>query len=262
MGRKRDSENQGVKRKSGSRVNKRQADPSKFKDFKVNKVNKRFNKQSKISLFRIFKNYKNKFLKKNFSQDKIDENKKREIKVKFDLDKNQSTDGSHMKNLEIKPILEKQPTKSLLKKRTVDKPVVVEVKQNGKNKKAPLADLALKNANKKAKLQLDLNTSDGENSEDDIAKHIFSDSDDEIVDDYGNVGSEEDEEEEEEDGEEEDGEEEEEDEDLAESDDDENGIEQENDDDDDDNEVVGSDVDSSDEKGDNHEAEDDVNILI
>lgn len=96
--------------------------------------------------------------------------------------------------------LEKKPMKSLLKKRTIGgeqeekAPKLVKVKQqNGAQKDTNQATAhdELKNGNKKPKLQLDLNASDGEDSEDDIAKHIYSDdSDDEIVDDYGEMDSE------------------------------------------------------------------------
>ena len=86
-------------------------------------------------------------------------------------------------------------------------------KQNGKEKTISINNPKKPNGTqseennlngKKRKLQLDLNASDEEDSEDDIAKHIFSDDedeeeddDDEIVDDYGNGVSDEDDEEEE-----------------------------------------------------------------
>ena len=61
-----------------------------------------------------------------------------------------------------------KPVKSLLKKPPVKTEKFVTVNQNGKNKKEAAVDIDLSNwKNKKPKLQLDLNASDGENSEDD-----------------------------------------------------------------------------------------------
>jgi hypothetical protein len=53
MGRKRDVENQNIKRKPASRLNKRQQDPNNF-NFKVKRINKNLKNQS-IYFFKILK---------------------------------------------------------------------------------------------------------------------------------------------------------------------------------------------------------------
>ena len=151
------------------------------------------------------------FNQEHRSDDSTGPKKKREIKVKFNLNREESdavANESNNKKLKLdngnEQLEIKKPMKGLLKK---PKEVEKEEKPAATNgKKANgVKEVALEtNGNsKKRKLQLDLDASDGENSEDDIAKHIFSDSDeeeeedDEIVDDYGSGDDDEEEEEEE-----------------------------------------------------------------
>lgn len=256
MGRKRDVEKQNIKRKPASRQTKRQQDPNNF-NFKVKRINKNL---------------------KNQKNDSLD--KKRETKVKFDLAKNQETDGSDMKNLEVEETLVKKPIKGLLKKASnkaePHKPLVL-INQNGnKNKSAQVVSNhqpAIKNGNgnKKPKLQLDLNASDGEDSEDDIAKHIYSDDDDdEIVDDYGNledsdqdVNEKEEEEEDDEEDDEAESELDDEEEQEEEEEDDESDMDQDVDDDDDDEELIDEDLKNGEEpEGDEEGIEDDLKINL
>ena len=252
MGRKRDLEKQNTKRKPGSRASKRQQDPTNS-IVNVKRINNKFKNQSKL-----FYNFINQiFILISFFLENDLEKKKRETKVKFNLEKNQSTDGSDIKKDLKEVTLEKKPMKSLLKKKSIldeeeKAPKLVQVKQNGNKKKVQDEELI---SNKKPKLQLDLNASDGEDSEDDIAKHIYSDdSDDEIVDDYGEIDSDENDQEEEE---------EDEDEEEEDDDDDENGVEQsddenELDDDEEVEEVEEQEEEEEEEEKENEEAEDDV----
>ncbi len=117
---------------------------------------------------------------------------KRETKVKFNLNKLETSDDVSTDKKQEKDI--QKPIKGLLKKPKTDNSNVNSIKNGISNKN----ELNGNENPKKRKLQLDLDASDGENSEDDIANHIFSDDDDEEDEgDFEQINGEENEEEDE-----------------------------------------------------------------
>lgn len=187
---------------------------------------------------------------------------KRDSKVKFDLAKNQETENNFEVIKAVKQKLQEKgetissnqldkPLKSLLKKKNES---VVNETKNGKKQILP------KEKETKKKLQLNLDASEDENSEDDIAKHIFSDDsgDEEITDDFGIVEENQSEDEEEFD-------EESDDEDLEEEDEEEEEMDEDEDEEDEDEDVqseakkltnAGSEEDDEEEENEEEEMED------
>ncbi|CAF0983232.1 unnamed protein product [Brachionus calyciflorus] len=205
MGRKRDLENQTKTKqpKKSGRVGKHQQDPISFK-----KLQKNLETKKKRELLAV---------------------QKRDAKVKFNLEKNHETENNFEVIKATKQKLQEKgerlssnnpdkPLKGLLKKRDGNNE-----SKKGKNKKN--VDKEVKETNGKKKLQLNLDASEDENSEDDIAKHIFSEEseeEEEVIDDI-----EEDEEEDEAEEEDEELEEEDEDQELDEEDEEEEEMEDE-----------------------------------
>ncbi len=173
---------------------------------------------------KLTKNVKNLKDKKRLANSKLVDSssnqKPREIKVKFNL-KNETSDDIKLSETTNKKPADSKPMKSLHKKPKPDNSIVSPTNVVGGAKKEKAGEL--NGDSKKKKLQLNLDASDGENSEDDIANHVFSeDEDDELVDDFGEMEQDEDEEEEDE---EEDDEEDDDEEDDEEEDDDDDEIE-------------------------------------